>query len=733
MTKLMQQGFDPASTKIQSLKTQYEALGKESKALSDAQKNAGGAFGQLKNGLIELDNAVGGVGNRMLSLAKNPIVLLITAVVETTKFLVDSTRELINYGDEMHDLALQTGLSTKALQEYKFVAEQSGGSLGTITSAIKLMTRGLETNKDTYKELGIQIRDSTGNFLPAEQIFDNTIDVLGKLDNETEKSNIALKLFGRGALEMVPLLKLGKTGLQDLKDEANKLGLVLSDNTIKNADSLADATKALSETWKAFTMSMVQGSLPMLLSLTSILKNVAINAVETRNKMDIMSKGLTGTAAESVQYLGLRIDDLKERMKKANEVGFVGARMSPSDFAVMLQGTKDQIDGLESLQRDYKKTAAAAAQKSLDEANAAAKKKANDQEAKKLADEIAQGQRDNARDALVIGKQLPLVTNYLTTAYNGVIDAVGLANLGLMETPNIIDNLHSHLGKLQDDFSYIPKEMKKIAPEWEITVNDVISETSSMVSRLKSIFDMNTKNQLDALQQQTDAQLAANNAQMQADEEAAGVANSTAVQTAQLAVANAQATGNAITIKTAQDALTKAQIEQDYADKATAINKKMALDKYRLEKQAFEQNQAFSLAQVAIDTASGIMNIWSHDAWNPILSGILTGTVVALGIAQANAINNQVAPAPPALAEGGIVMPRIGGTIAQVAEAGQPEIIFPLDQLNRFISNSSSSNPTSNNSENINLTINLNKDVLYKGIFQATKNRSVLIDVGAVV
>jgi hypothetical protein len=38
----------------------------------------------------------------------------------------------------------------------------------------------------------------------------------------------------------------------------------------------------------------------------------------------------------------------------------------------------------------------------------------------------------------------------------------------------------------------------------------------------------------------------------------------------------------------------------------------------------------------------------------------------------------------PRLAEGGIVMPRPGGVLANIAEGGQAEAVIPLDRLGRF-------------------------------------------------
>jgi TP901 family phage tail tape measure protein len=393
ISSLIDQGVDPLGPRIEKLQNQYYKLGDESKALAKHQATLGS---QLK----DLDNSFGGIGQRMIALAANPIVALALAVAAVTKEFISSTSALVKYGDEMNDLSKRTNLSTTALQEYKFVAEQTGGSLETITSSVKLMTRGLDTNAETFKALGVQIKDANGNFRSTTEIFDDTVGALGKVTNETRRSKLALDILGRGAQDLVPLLKLGSDGVKSLKDEAHSLGLVMGEETIKNADELADSTLALKESWKAYTMTLVQDSLPALIKIADAMKNVVRNAVEVRTKMDILNKGLTGTAAESVAYLGLRIDDLKERMRKANEVGFVGSRMSPSDFAVMLQGMQDQRDSLESLQRDYKKAASAAAQKAQEERDAAARKKADDEAEQARREQAAAWLKDQGIPAL---------------------------------------------------------------------------------------------------------------------------------------------------------------------------------------------------------------------------------------------------------------------------------------------------------------------------------------------
>ena len=70
------------------------------------------------------------------------------------------------------------------------------------------------------------------------------------------------------------------------------------------------------------------------------------------------------------------------------------------------------------------------------------------------------------------------------------------------------------------------------------------------------------------------------------------------------------------------------------------------------------------------------------------VNGLLTLINRVLGAGKAIGINVQIPTIPtlkiPRLAEGGIVMPRPGGVLANIAEAGQAEAVIPLDRLGRF-------------------------------------------------
>jgi TP901 family phage tail tape measure protein len=70
------------------------------------------------------------------------------------------------------------------------------------------------------------------------------------------------------------------------------------------------------------------------------------------------------------------------------------------------------------------------------------------------------------------------------------------------------------------------------------------------------------------------------------------------------------------------------------------------------------------------------------------VNGLLTLINRVLGAGKAIGINVQIPTIPsvkiPRLAEGGIVMPRPGGVLANIAEGGKAEAVIPLDRMGKF-------------------------------------------------
>ena len=115
------------------------------------------------------------------------------------------------------------------------------------------------------------------------------------------------------------------------------------------------------------------------------------------------------------------------------------------------------------------------------------------------------------------------------------------------------------------------------------------------------------------------------------------------------------------------------QIQMSGDDEMTNRKKRNIITLYRIQ-------QAANIAQIIMDTRAGVMRQFKDlPVWLAIASKI---AIIGIGIASIAAV--AATPPPVALAEGGIVPARPGGTSTILGEGGQDEAVIPLDEGGGF-------------------------------------------------
>lgn len=211
-------------------------------------------------------------------------------MVESLKSVVNYFKEAVtgaaNYADEIVTLSKTTGLSTQALQEYSYMAKLVDVDLSTITGSITKLEKSMASAStgsgaaaDAFAELGVAVLDSNGEFRSANDVFLDAIDALGKIDNDVERDTVAMTLFGKSAKELNPLIEKGSDGLNAFREEANKVGAVLGDETLEKLTEVQDGFDRLGLTADAVKnqigASIGEYMLPYLNELVTAFQDLA--------------------------------------------------------------------------------------------------------------------------------------------------------------------------------------------------------------------------------------------------------------------------------------------------------------------------------------------------------------------------------------------------------------------------------------------------------------------------
>ncbi len=180
--------------------------------MSIAGIRAGQAFVEFLIKDDQLDSGLAKVGNKLTNFGKwglaasGPIVAGFTAAVAT----------FASVGGELDDLHRRTGLSVESLSELSFVAKQSGTDMGVVEKGIKeLQKNGIDPLK-----------------------FDEIAADIAAIPDHTARAQRAIDVFGaKAGVALLPMLE----DLQEGRERARRLGLVMSAEDVAAADRLGDA------------------------------------------------------------------------------------------------------------------------------------------------------------------------------------------------------------------------------------------------------------------------------------------------------------------------------------------------------------------------------------------------------------------------------------------------------------------------------------------------------------
>lgn len=185
---------------------------------------------------------------------------IITAVVALTKKIVDLGKATIDYADNIQDMADKWGITTRQLQEFEYWATLNGTTTEAMLNAMTRLTNQAQVNASAFKELGISVKNENGELKDQKQLFLEVVNALNKVENQTLKNALQFDIFGRSGNEIAQVIEQGADNLQQLSDEAESLGIILSENTIKSAGDFNDAMDKLRMQGRSAFAELIAGA-----------------------------------------------------------------------------------------------------------------------------------------------------------------------------------------------------------------------------------------------------------------------------------------------------------------------------------------------------------------------------------------------------------------------------------------------------------------------------------------
>jgi TP901 family phage tail tape measure protein len=191
---------------------------------------------------------------------------------------------------ETSKLQRLTGESAEAMSGLRGAAQLSGVSVDTLTGAFRRMSKGADSNAKAFKDYGIATEDAAGNQRTMSAILGDVADKFSTMPNGIEKNALAMKLFGKQGLDMIPMLNKGSAGLDGLAFKASKYGLVLSEDNVAAYKKNVQAHRDMSAAWQGLQVQLGAHIMPIVAKVTTWFAETLPTA------MDWVKKGVEALA-----------------------------------------------------------------------------------------------------------------------------------------------------------------------------------------------------------------------------------------------------------------------------------------------------------------------------------------------------------------------------------------------------------------------------------------------------
>lgn len=222
-------------------------------------------------------------------------------------------------GDEIAKSARRAGLGAEEYQRLAFAAERSGASTEAVSKAARNFTKffneanqkGVTPFTDALDKAGISMGQLAG------MKFEDQLGVIGdallQVEDKSQRVALAQRILGEEAgPQLASLLESGRIGIQDLGDEAERLGAVLSDEALASSEEFQDQLTNLKTTIGGVVNEVGIELIPVVREVIMEIQNwirenkdlIRVRIKEFIEKLVPVIKGLVDGLVTVVEFFG---------------------------------------------------------------------------------------------------------------------------------------------------------------------------------------------------------------------------------------------------------------------------------------------------------------------------------------------------------------------------------------------------------------------------------------------
>ena len=243
---------------------------------------------------------------------------------------VVATKKALEFADSIAKTADKVGLSTDALQKYRYAADLAGVSNGELDKAFDKLNKSIgETISDgtgaafdAFEQLGLSSDLMSGKLRGTEPVFLAVSDALAQVDDHSQRAALAADIFGRSGTKLINLMKNGRGDIKAAGDEFERFGGVIEEGTLRSSEKAIDAITRLTTLMQSKLTKALADNAELIADFGGkLLQNLPIlieRMYRFAEAIGLVSKRITlDTAFANLQDLQTQIDSALQGLNNA--------------------------------------------------------------------------------------------------------------------------------------------------------------------------------------------------------------------------------------------------------------------------------------------------------------------------------------------------------------------------------------------------------------------------------
>ena len=233
-------------------------------------------------------------------------------------------KQSFDFIDTIGKTSARTGIATDTLQAFQLAAIESGTTVEQTQKGLEKFARsigdagrGLKTQVDIFKDLGVNIENTDGTLKTFEEILFEVAEGLGQLGSEAERATALANLFGRAGIQFSEIFRNGAEGLNEFIKRANDLGIILDEKTIKAVEKFNDTVSVIKLQIGALKNNITGAFVPALQLIAEKLRDTITAGKNSAEGFDALGKAMALSIMEGTKIAVLAIESFINRAKNA--------------------------------------------------------------------------------------------------------------------------------------------------------------------------------------------------------------------------------------------------------------------------------------------------------------------------------------------------------------------------------------------------------------------------------